>query len=385
MIDFFIRIFIEKKKKTEETITRNTYISTGTLVGALLNFLLFVIKIIVGLLSGSIAVISDSINNLSDTGVSMISFIGLRWAAKPADKNHPYGHGRMEYILGLIISFFILLVGVDFFRSSFDRILNPSPVSGSILANTLIFISILVKLFLFFFYKNIGKRINSASFKSASADCLSDIAVTFSALLSLLISPHTDIPVDGIAGLVVSVLVLYAGFKVAKDSLQPILGDPPSADMVEALAEILHAEPEILGVHDVLIHDYGPERRMASAHVEVYEARDIIYIHDIIDRLEKDVMKKLYIPLTIHVDPITALNEDENKIKKEVREAAKKISKDFTIHDFKIVKTKKNKSVFFEIDVPPSFQMEDEEIRAKMTCIADKNLHFYIRIERSYF
>ena len=385
MIEFFIRIFANKKTNTAKEIDRNVYISVGTLVGACLNLLLFAVKLAVGLLTGSIAVISDSINNLSDTGVSIISFIGLRWAAKPADRDHPYGHGRMEYILGLVISFFILLVGVDFFRSSIDRIMNPVPVTGSTLANILIFISILVKVYLFIFYKDIGKKTNSTSFKSASADCISDVAVTSSALFSLLLSPHTDIPVDGIVGLIVSLLVLYAGFKVAKDSLQPILGDPPSTDMVEALAAILHEESEILGVHDVLIHDYGPKRSMASAHVEVNSARKITYIHDIIDRLEKEVMHELNIPLTIHVDPVASLDEDGSRIKKEIREAAQKISRDFTIHDFKLVKSKNKISVFFELDVPPNFQMEDEEIKNKMVCAADHKIQFFIRIERSYF
>lgn len=385
MIDFLIRILREKNKKAKNTTERKLYTFVGSIIGFFLNFLLFVVKLSVGLLTGSIAVISDSMNNLSDMGVNVINFIGFRWSAKPADKNHPYGHGRMEYVLGLIMAFVIMFVGVDFLRSSFDRILTPVPVTSSVLSIVMIFISMLIKLYLFLFYRKIGKRINSTSFKSASIDSLSDIAVTLTAFLSLLLSPYTNIPLDGIAGLIVSLLVLYAGFNVAKESLQPLLGDPPSADMVESLASILHAEPEILGVHDVLIHDYGPERRMASAHVEVNGTKDIMYIHDIIDHLEKKVLQKLHIPLTIHVDPITTLDESGNRIKKEMRETAKKISKDFTIHDFKIIKARGNISVFFELDVPPNFPMQDEEILKKMTFDIAPELKFYIRIERSYF
>ncbi len=338
-------------------------IGKGTsITGMIVNILLFASKLTVGLLANSIAIVSDSINNLSDAATQFINLFGFVMSGKKADKDHPFGHGRTEYITGLIMSFLIIAIGFEFMKSSIDRILHPadlyvSPVMPFILAG-----SILVKTWLFFFYRKVGKCIESQSMAAASVDSISDVAITFVTFMSLITYMVFKISIDGYVGIIVSLLVLFAGYTVARDALSPLLGRAPDPAIIEGISDKLRENSGILGVHDVIVHDYGPGRLLASAHVEVDAKGNILEIHDLVDLLEKRILTEMGIPITLHMDPVDHDNPQTLAYRQKISEILTDISELLSLHDFRVVYGKTHTNLIFDISVPSHLSMTDAEI-----------------------
>jgi cation diffusion facilitator family transporter len=362
MINFLIHRFVKDYSNFKDPQVRTQYGKFTSITGLIVNVGLFAAKLIVGLVSNSIAIVSDSINNLSDAATQFINLFGFVMSGKPADKDHPFGHGRTEYISGFIMSILIITIGIEFFKSSVDRIMNPSdlffsPVMVFILAG-----SILVKGWLFFFYRKIGKTIQSQSMTAASVDSLSDIGITFVTLISLLVYAGTGISIDGYVGILVSLVVLYAGYSVAKEALTPLLGRSPDPAIVSEITRRLKEDDCVLGVHDVIVHDYGPGRMIASAHVEVCASQNFLEIHDSVDLLEKRIASEMGIPLTLHMDPINTDDPKTKEMKEAVEEILLGISEQLSLHDFRVVYGKTHTNLIFDVTVPVDVKASNQEI-----------------------
>ena len=316
--NFLVRKFVKNHDAVSDYNVRQSYGYLGGFVGIVVNFTLFLIKLFVGIISKSIAVTADAFNNLSDVLSSVITIAGFKLSSKPADEEHPFGHGRIEYISGLIVAFLVLLVGFEFTKSSFQKILNPEKINFQLIPFVLLLISILAKIWLSKFNNFVGKKINSSALQAASVDALTDVVSSSTVALSLLLSKWIAFPIDGYVGILVSLFILYSGYSLIKETINPLLGEAPDPEFVEFVKnEVLQYE-NIIGVHDLIIHNYGPGRRMASIHAEVPYDLPITEIHTIIDKAETDVSKKLNIFLVIHMDPVNTNDEEINTTKIEV-------------------------------------------------------------------
>lgn len=359
-----IKKFISNSEDIKNKKVRERYGYLGGIVGILINIILFTIKITSGLLVNSIAVIADAFNNLSDVGASLVTIFGFKLSNKPADKEHPFGHGRIEYISGLIVAFLVILVGIQFIKSSFDRIRNPVPVEFSLVPFLLLIISILFKLWLSKFYKNIGNKINSSALKASSVDSLSDVISSSTVVISLLISKFTVIPIDGYIGLAVSLVILYAGYNLIKDTLNPLLGVAPDEDLVGDIHRMLLSYEHIDGTHDLLVHNYGPGRIIASIHAEIPLDISVVAAHEVIDRAEKEISTELGIYLLIHMDPVTTNDEEILSAKRELEEVLSKIPHVSSFHDFRVVGEGDYKNLIFDVVVTNDFIItQDSELR----------------------
>lgn len=388
MISLLIHMFVKDSDNLYDARVRIRYGKFASIVGMICNIILFAGKLSVGVLSGSIAIVSDSFNNLSDAATCFINLFGFFLSGKPADKDHPFGHGRIEYITGLIMSFLIVLIGFEFLRTSIDRIIHPTVLTFSPVMAGVLLGSILVKAWMYFFYVRVGKRISSQTIIAASVDSYSDIAITLVTLISLLISVYFKITIDGYVGVGVSIFVLYAGYTVAKDALSPLLGNEPDPTVVESLKELLTTDKNVLGVHDVIVHDYGPGRMIASAHVEVSSASNFMEIHDEVDLLEKNIGEKMHIPITIHMDPIDMDDSSTKEIRNSVTQIVKLLSDKLSIHDFRMVTGKTHTNLIFDIAVPFGYDLPDEEIRDKiqdeLTKLYPTLFYLVIQFDRSF-
>ena len=387
MVGFFVRRFVKDYENTADERVRQGYGTVASITGICLNVLLFLGKYLAGQISGSIAITADAFNNLSDAGSSVITLLGFRIAAKKPDPNHPYGHGRMEYVAGLIVSFAILLMGIELFRSSVEKILSPEPVDGSLAAILVLAASIGVKIYMFYYNRKLGKKIHSAAMKATSMDSLSDSAATFVVLVSVMVMKVTGINLDGVSGLLVSAFILYAGYGAAKETISPLLGQSPEPEFVQAVENLVMAHPEVIGIHDLIVHDYGPGRRMISLHGEVPGDGDIFVLHDVIDSIEKELQEKLGCNAVIHMDPIATDDETVNAMKEKVLEAVGKISPEITIHDFRIVHGPTHTNVIFDAVVPFGFHMEEDEVKKaleKEVREMEGNCYPVITIDKGY-
>jgi len=367
MISILIHMFVKDSDNLSDPKVRIRYGKFASITGMICNIILFACKLAAGVFSGSIAIVSDSFNNLSDAATCFINLFGFILSAKPADQDHPFGHGRIEYITGLIMSFIIAFIGISFFRTSIDRIIHPtSLIFSPIIAGVLIG-SIIVKGWMYLFYRRVGKRIASQTIIASSVDSYSDIAITAVTLISLIISVYFKIVIDGYVGVGVSIFVLYSGFNVARDALSPLLGNEPDPTVVENLKELLTADHNVLGVHDVIVHDYGPGRKIASAHVEVSSSSNFMEIHDVVDLIEKRISDQMHIPITIHMDPIDMDDSSTKEIRKSVTLIVQALSDKLSIHDFRMVTGKTHTNLIFDIAVPFEYSLSDEEIRNNIT------------------
>lgn len=304
MIKLLIRHFIKNHQDIENQDVREGYgILSGTL-GIICNVILFLVKMTIGLLMNSIAITTDAFNNLSDTGSSLVAIIGAKISRRDADQEHPFGHGRFEYIASLIISFIILLVGIELLRTSFDKIIHPEPVEFNIVLMLILVLSVLVKVWMFSYNRYIGKLINSNINRANASDSLNDVVATSAVIVTTIIGTFFEFPLDGIAGLIVSLLIIYTGFNIAKETVNLLLGMSPSEDLVIKIHEMIDNNPYIVGSHDLKVHDYGPGRSIASIHAELSDQTNIVKAHNIIDGLEKKILKELGVDIVIHVDPI---------------------------------------------------------------------------------
>ena len=362
MISILSKIFIENKNITDENKKRNIF---GTLCGAMgivLNIILFAIKYFAGIISGSIAVTADAFNNLSDAGSSVITLVGIRMASKKPDRDHPFGHGRMEYLSGLAVSVIIILVGVELFRSSVDKIMNPSEVDTSIVAIVILVISIAVKCYMFFYNRSIGKKINSAGMKATALDCIGDAVATGVVLVSTVISHFTQLQIDGWCGLLVSAFIVYAGIRSVKETVNPLLGMPPEKEFLEQIEAIVMSYDKIIGIHDLIVHDYGPGRIVVSLHAEVDGKEDVFELHDMIDNAERKLCDELGCIAVIHMDPVETDNEVTNEIKEKIAQAMAEFDDKITIHDFRVVPGTSHTNVIFDAVVPHEIKKTDMEI-----------------------
>lgn len=361
MIGLFARLFIKDYQHTEEEAVRRSYGILCSIVGICLNVLLFAGKYLAGLWSGSVAITADAFNNLSDAGSSFITLIGFRIAGKRADKGHPFGHGRMEYISGLMVALIILLMGVEVLKDSFERVLHPAEADTGTAVLLVLTISILVKLYMACYNRAIGKKLQAASMLAASADSFSDMAATAVVLASGLISRRFGINVDGYCGLAVGIFILYAGYTAARDTLNPLLGEAPSEELVRQIRDMVLAHKEILGVHDLMVHDYGPGRRLISLHGEVSGEENIYELHAMIDRIERELEEKLGCQAVIHMDPVPVNDLKVKEMKEQLTEAVRVIHPDMTVHDLHLLHEDGKDYVGFDAVLPHECSLTDEE------------------------
>ena len=359
MIKLLIKRFIKNSEDIKNNEVRKKYSILGGVLGIICNVFLFIIKIVSGVLIGSIAIISDAFNNFSDMGSSVVGLVGAKLSNLKPDENHPYGHGRFEYVASFIVSFIIIYVGLELLRTSIDRIINPVQLEFSWIVFIILSCSMLVKVWMYSYNKYMGNKINNEVLKATAKDSLNDVVSTSIVLLSLVLSNYVNFPIDGVMGIVVSLLILKSGIEVGLSTIDLLLGHSPSKEMVDSIENIVLEHKGIIGVHDLMIHDYGPGRIFASCHAEVLDTSNINVAHEIIDHIEKDVFEMLGITMVIHMDPISVNNEKLN-IAKDVIQEVFKNHKGVSGHDFRIVDGEKNINIIFDLVIP--FDMKKEEI-----------------------
>lgn len=355
--NFLIKRFIPKSSSN----IRQSYGYLGGFVGIIINILLFAAKYIIGLALNSVAITADAFNNLSDVGSSVITIIGFKIADKPADKDHPFGHGRGEYIAGLIISFIVLLVGVEFVKSSYDKIINPAPIEFQLVPFIILLISIAAKLWLGSFNRRLGKEIKSGALNASSFDSFSDVIVTSTVAISLLVSKFTVLPIDGYIGMVVSAFILYAGYTLIKDTISPLLGEAPPPELVREIRSQVLSYKGIIGAHDLIVHSYGANKYMATIHAELPSNIPVLDAHEIIDKAENQISEKLDITLIIHMDPVNVDDEEIQETRAEVDKILKEFPQIISYHDFRFVGTHSHKNILFDVVVDNSLSYDNEK------------------------
>lgn len=363
MTDWLVQRCIRRPEDGSDPAVRQAYGLLSGGVGIVLNLLLSAGKFVAGVLTGSIAVTADAFNNLSDAGSSVVTLVGFRMAAKRADDDHPFGHGRIEYLSGLAVAVAILVVGLELAKSSLEKVLHPVEVAFSWLSVGILCASILVKLWMFFFNRNLSRRIGSAAMMATATDSLSDAAATSAVLLGTLVGHFADLHIDGWVGILVAAFILRAGWGAAKDTLDPLLGQSPDPELVRGIQETVLGRPEIVGMHDLVVHDYGPGRCMASLHAEVPMDADILVIHDVIDNLERELRRKLGVEVVIHMDPIAVGDPRTDALKAQVTELVRRIDPDMTIHDFRMTAGPEHTNLIFDVAVPYHCRLEDEQVQ----------------------
>ena len=361
MITCLAKFWIRESDSEEKK--RRVYGTLGAVVGIFLNICLFTGKYLAGFFSGSIAIMADAFNNLSDAGSSFISLIGFVFSGKKPDLDHPFGHGRIEYLAGLGVSFLILLMGVELAKNSVQKILHPVSVQISTLSIAVLSASILVKLYMAYYNHAIGKKIRSATMAATATDSLSDAAATTVVLLAMLFLSVTGINIDGYCGILVAVFILAAGIGAAKETVSPLLGQAPDPEFVKEIKELVMQHEEVLGIHDMAVHDYGPGRVMVSLHAEVSGDGNIYELHDLIDRIERELKEKLHCETVIHMDPIDVGNEKTVEMKEEMVKLVKAIDERLTIHDFRMVTGTTHHNMIFDVVIPADFKLSQEELK----------------------
>ena len=361
MITCLAKFWIRESDSEEKK--RRVYGTLGAVVGIFLNICLFTGKYLAGFFSGSIAIMADAFNNLSDAGSSFISLIGFVFSGKKPDLDHPFGHGRIEYLAGLGVSFLILLMGVELAKNSVQKILHPVSVQISMLSIAVLSASILVKLYMAYYNHAIGKKIRSATMAATATDSLSDAAATTVVLLAMLFLAVTGINIDGYCGILVAVFILAAGIGAAKETVSPLLGQAPDPEFVKEIKELVMQHEEVLGIHDMAVHDYGPGRVMVSLHAEVSGDGNIYELHDLIDQIERELKEKLHCETVIHMDPIDVGNVKTVEMKEEMVKLVKAIDERLTIHDFRMVTGTTHHNMIFDVVIPADFKLSQEELK----------------------
>lgn len=366
---------------------RKAYGTLCGIVGIILNVVLFFVKYFAGLLSGSVAIVADAFNNLSDAGSSFITLIGFIFAGKKPDIDHPYGHGRFEYISGFIVSLLIILMGWELLQSSGKKIFNPEEVDGKWYTIAILLLSIIIKLYMAYYNNSVGKKINSEAMKATATDSLSDCLSTVVVLISIIFMNITNINIDGYCGVLVAIFVTFAGFKAVKETMAPLLGQPPEPEFVQHVIDIVMKHEEVNGIHDLVVHDYGPGRRMISLHAEVDGNGNIFELHDMIDRIENELSDELFCDAVIHLDPIETDNVVVIETKIKVAEKLKEINEHITIHDFRMVTGPTHTNLIFDVVEPYEMKESEQQMRNLVTTKVkelDDNYEAVVHIDRSY-
>lgn len=388
MTDFLVKRFVKDYKEIDKMSVRTSYGVLASIVGIFCNVFLFVAKFFVGSLMRSVSVMADGFNNLSDAGSSIISFVGVKMASKPADEEHPFGHGRMEYIAALVVSFLVIDVGLSFFKDSIGRIQSPLELQFHPIAMGILCLSVGVKFWLGLFNKKLGKKIDSKVMLAAGADAMGDMIATTVTIISAFVYHFFEINIDGFVGIGVSLVVMWAGIGIARDTLEPLLGEAVPKEIYEKITTFVESYEGVCGTHDLIVHNYGPGRSMASLHAEVPNDVDIEVSHEIIDKIERDALKAIGIFLVIHMDPIEMKKEDTLRARHQVEEMLKALDPKVTIHDFRMVDGEEQKNLIFDMVVPIQYDKEKrkllcQEARKRMSDI-DARYQCVIVVESSY-
>ena len=388
MTDFLVNKFIKDSTNIESTEVRTRYGMLASVVGIFCNVLLFSVKLTIGLILSSLAVTADAFNNLSDAASSIISFIGVKMAGKPADAEHPFGHGRIEYIAALIVSFLVIEVGFTFFKSSISKILHPEEISFDLVPFVILILSILIKLWMAFFNNKLGKRIDSKVMLATAADSLGDVITTSATVLSIIICHFTSINVDAIAGLIVSAIVIWSGISIAKDTLEPLIGERVPAELYQKITDIVESYDGIVGTHDLIVHNYGPNRSMATIHAEVPNDINIDVSHEIIDKIERDVKKYLNILLVIHMDPVEMRDEEVLSLREKTSRIVHALDPELNFHDFRVLKENEQRNLIFDLVIPDSYSEKDaNRVMHQLVSLLhemDENVECIITLDRSF-
>ena len=387
MITLLSRWFIRDRDHVTDPAVRRAYGQLCGLTGIGLNVLLFIGKFLAGTISGSIAITADAFNNLSDAGSSVITLLGFRLAGRKPDPEHPFGHGRIEYISGLIVSGLILLMGAELAKTSFDKILHPAAVDFSVIAMVILAVSILVKLYMSLYNHRIGKKINSAAMAATAADSISDAISTSAVLAAMLVAKFSGLMIDGYVGMIVAVLILISGVKAAKETIAPLLGQAPETEFVQQIERIVMSHPPICGIHDLVVHDYGPGRVMISLHAEVPAGGDMLELHDVIDNAEIALRRELNCEAVIHMDPIVTDDGITSELRAKVSELVKTIDERITIHDFRIVPGNTHTNLIFDAVVPFDIGISAQEVSERISRLVsemDSNYFAVVLVEHSY-
>lgn len=387
MLKLLAKLFIKDSKNVTDPAVRRAYGTLCSVYGIFLNILLFAGKYFAGVLSGSVAIVADAFNNLSDAGSSVITLLGFAIAGKKPDLDHPFGHGRVEYLAGLLLSALIVTMGIELGISSITKILHPEPVEVGLIPALILVASIAVKFYMCLYNKAIGKKINSAAMQATATDSLSDSIATTVVLLSMGVAWLFHVNVDGWAGLLVAAFILFAGYSSMRDTLSPLLGQAPDAGLVREIEETAMAHPEIIGIHDLIIHDYGPGRGFVSLHAEVDGRGEIFALHDAVDRAEREIRDKFGILATIHMDPIDCGNEQLVHLRQAVAEKLREISPDIRIHDFRMVPGPTHTNLIFDALVPADFKTGDKELKKQIEALVSstwENCFAVVDIDRGF-
>lgn len=387
MTKLLVRLFVKNNEDIQNQGVRQNYGVMGSIVGIICNLLLCTGKFLAGIFTSSIAVIADAFNNLSDAGSSIVSLIGFKMAAAPADEDHPFGHGRAEYVSGLIVSLIILLMGFELGKSSIEKIIHPAPTEFSILSLIIMIMAIVVKVWMSFFNLRLSKIIQSSTLKATAMDSLSDVIATSTVVICMLISYFTSFNLDAYAGVIVALFILYTGWQTAKETLNPLLGQAPDADFVEAIEKKVRSYPYILGIHDLIVHNYGPNYKLISLHAEVPCDGDILVIHDTIDLIERDIKRDFNCETVIHMDPIITNDTVTNAVQEKIAALVQLIDERITVHDFRMVEGPTHTNLIFDIVVPHRFRMSDiavvEAIRKAVKTL-DSTYEIVVNVDKAY-
>ena len=382
MTNILLKLFIKNCEDTQNPAVRSSIGKLAGLTGIVCNCLLTVLKLVIGLLVGSMAIIADGVNNLSDAASSLTTLLGFRMAQRPADKQHPYGHARYEYLSGLAVAALILLIGAELVKSSVAKIIKPEPIDISAATIALLAASVAVKLWMSGFYKTLGKKINSTALYATSVDSRNDVISTCAVLLGCLVNYLFGLNIDGYVGLAVAIFILYSSVGIAKDTISPLLGQQADDELVDKITELVLSHEKVLGVHDLLVHDYGPGRCYASAHVELSADEDPMACHDIIDDIECDVLEKMNVHFVIHYDPVVQNDAEQNEMRRTVGEIIRELNPAFSIHDFRIVRGSAQSKLVFDLGVPYSMIEKKKEIKERIDAALNERGKKYITIIR---
>lgn len=387
MTKILLKLFIKDYNDTANPRVRRKYVNLGSAVGVLCNIILFLIKLTIGLLAGSVSIMADAFNNLTDIGSSVVTLIGFRMSEKPADKEHPFGHGRFEYMSAMFVAIIILLVGFELFKSSINKIINPTELNIEIYTIVLLLISVIIKLWMFLFNKKLGKSINSTSLVATAQDSINDSIATSAVLISIVICSIFGINIDPYIGLLVAAFICYSGIITIKETLDPLLGMPPEKETIDSIVSIVLKNESFVGIHDLIVHNYGPGRSFASLHVEVPADANIVACHEVIDACEKELHNTLGIEVVIHMDPIATNDENTKKIKESIKKAVLEYDSLLSIHDFRMVDGAEKINLIFDVVVPNEVKKQDSDIKEEINKICkklDSRYRAVITIDRDY-
>ncbi|MBQ2994146.1 MAG: cation transporter [Peptococcaceae bacterium] len=366
MTQLLLRLFVPDYQDSSKPGVRSAVGKLAGMTGILCNIILFAGKLFAGILAGSVSIIADAMNNLSDASSSIVTLAGFRLAEKPADEEHPYGHARYEYLAGLAVAAIIIIIGFELAKSAVDKMLHPSAVSFTIITTIILLVSMLVKLWMMHFNHTLGQKIHSTTLEAASIDSRNDVLATGAVLFAGIVQKLTSWQIDGIVGLAVALFILYSGVQLALETVSPLLGESTSPELRDLIVDYISTDPRVLGYHDLMVHDYGPNKRFASLHVEMDQRIDPLLCHSIIDDLERECLASHGIHLVIHYDPLVVDDPDLNRMHKSVEQVLKQISPELKTHDFRMCKTPTHINLIFDVSLPMDFVGQEKRIQNRI-------------------